>query len=269
MPTMVNKPGYPEDRFILHWLDDSRAQRILWLLEILQLDYEVRIYLRHPQTWRGPMQLFDVHQTGKSPIVEIIHGDGRPPIKIAESGFIISYILRNYDPNYILTPTDPNEQLEVEYWLHYSEGSLQHLQMALLINSVAKHIAPHGLKNIANLVAKGLNNGYYVHEWRMNMQYCNDRLEQNGTGFFVGNKLTAADIILSFPIYENIFDNLEGVKDCTRDKRDLRKVWPHLGKWCRMIKNIPTYKKINQMMDEEVEDLIALNPKFDYAKQEK
>ncbi|CAD1811058.1 Glutathione S-transferase, C-terminal domain family protein [Candida parapsilosis] len=265
--TMAHQPGHPEDRFILHWLDDSRSQRILWLLEILQLDYEVKIYLRHPETWRGPVQLFDAHPTGKAPVLEIIFGDGRPSMKLAESGFIMQYLLRFYDPNYILNPTELGQQLEVDYWLHYSEGSLQHLSITLLINSVARHIAPFGLKGMAKLVTKGLNNGYYIHEWRLCMQYLDDRLAQNGTGFFVGNKLTAADVMLSFPIFENVFDNLDGVREITHDKRDLRKVWPNLAKWSRMIKNIPSYKKVNQMMDEEVEDLIALNPKFDYVKQ--
>ncbi|CAI5758259.1 unnamed protein product [Candida verbasci] len=262
---MASAPGHPEDRFILYYLDDSRAQRILWLLEALQLDYEVKIYLRNPNTWRGPIQLFEGHPTGKSPILDVIFGDGRPPLKLAESGFIMQYLLRFYDSNYIINPVDPMEQLEVDYWLHYAEGSLQHIQMTLLINSVAKHVAPFGLKGVAKLVTKGLNNGYYLHEWRLNMQYLEDVLKRNGTGFFVGNKLTGADIILSFPVYENIFDNLDGVKECVGEKRDLRKLYPNLAKWCRMIKNDPTYKKVNQMMDEEIEDLIALNPRFEYV----
>ena len=60
-----------EDRFILHWLDDSRSHRILWILDLLNLDYEVKIYLRHPETWRGPLQLFDAHQLGKAPVLEL------------------------------------------------------------------------------------------------------------------------------------------------------------------------------------------------------
>lgn len=92
-----------EDRFILHWLDDSRSHRILWILDLLNLDYEVKIYLRHPETWRGPLQLFDAHQLGKAPVLEVIFGDGRPPIKISELGFIIQYLLRYYDCQNIYT----------------------------------------------------------------------------------------------------------------------------------------------------------------------
>ena len=76
---------------------------------------------------------------------------------------------------------------------------------------------------------------------------------------FCRDKLTGADVILSFPIHENVFDNLEGVKEILHDDRDMRKLYPNLYKWSKMIKNQPSYKKICQTMDEEVEDLIASN----------
>lgn len=256
-----------EDRFILHWLDDSRSHRILWILDLLNLDYEVKIYLRHPETWRGPLQLFDAHQLGKAPVLEVIFGDGRPPIKISELGFIIQYLLRYYDCQNILYPANLDQQLEVDYYLHYSEGSLQHIQMALLINSSAKHIAPFATKSVVKLVTKAINNGYYKHEWFLNMKYLEDRLEQNGTGFFVGDKLSGADVILSFPIYENVFDNLEGTKEILGDKVNIKKMFPNLFNWSRMIKNNSSYKKITELMNEKVEDLIALNPRFDYGRE--
>ncbi|RCK64577.1 Glutathione S-transferase 1 [Candida viswanathii] len=256
-----------EDRFILHWLDDSRSHRILWLLEILNLDYEVKIYLRHPETWRGPLQLFDVNQLGKAPVLEVIFADGRPPISLSELGFIMQYLLRYYDPEHILNPVSEDLQLEVDYFLHFAEGSLQHIQMALLINSAAKHISPFGTKKLVNTVTKAINNGYYKHEWYLNMDYLESRLEQNKTGFFVGDRLTGADVILSFPIYENVFDNLDGMKEILGDKRDLRKMYPNLYQWSKMIRKDPSYEKVTQMMDEDVEDLIALNPRFDYGKE--
>ena len=211
--------------------------------------------------------MFDVHRLGKAPVLEIIFGDGRPPIKITELGFIIQYLLRVYDKENILNPISQEQQLEVDYYLHYAEGSLQHIQMALLINSVAKHVAPFATKAVVKIITKAINNGYYKHEWYLNFQYLEDRLAQNGTGFFVGNKLTGADVILSFPVYENVFDNPGGVREICGEKRDLRKVYPHLAKWSRMIKNNPTYKRVTEMMNEEVEDLIAMNPRFDYGKE--
>ncbi|RCK57819.1 Glutathione S-transferase 1 [Candida viswanathii] len=263
----MTEPKALEDKFILHWLDDSRAHRILWLLDILQLDYEVKIYLRHPETWRSPLQLFDVHQLGKSPVLEIVFADGRPQIKMSELGFIMQYLLRYYDPRNILNPVSQDLQLKVDYFLHYAEGTLQPIQMALLVNSTAKHVAPFGSRKIVSTITKAINNGYYKHEWYLNMKYLDQRLLRNGTGYFVGDGLTGADVILSFPIYENVFDNLDGVKEILADKRDLKKMYPNLYKWSKMIRNNRSYKRISQMMDENVEDLIAKNPRFDYGKE--
>lgn len=220
------------------------------------LEYEIKTYLRHPTTWRGPSSLLKIHPSGKSPILEIIFGDGREPLKLAESGFIIQYLLRNYDHDNLLTPVDPNLQLKVDYYLHYTEGTLQHITIALLINSVAKSIAPLGTKSVVKLVTKGINNGYYVHEWRLNMQYLEDQLAKEGTGYFVGDRLSGADIILSFPIYENVFDNEVQIKDITGEKGDLYKKYPHLAAWCDKVRNNPLYIKITEMMDEKVDNYI-------------
>lgn len=237
---------------------------MLWLLELLELDYEVRIYLRHPATWRGPKELFEVHPTGKVPILEIVYADGLEPLIIAETGHIMQYVVQNYDFNKVLTPKTPKQQFEVDYYLHFSEGSIQPIQITLLINSVAKSIAPFGLKKVTKLVSKGMNNGYYLHEWRLFMDVLDKALAKNGTGFFVGDKLSAADVILSFPVYENVFDNLEGVKEITGEKRDIRKMYPHLARWADMVATHPLYVKVTDMMDVKVDDLIANNPHFTY-----
>ena len=91
--------------------------------------------------------------------------------------------MRVYDKENILNPISQEQQLEVDYYLHYAEGSLQHIQMALLINSVAKHVAPFATKAVVKIITKAINNGYYKHEWYLNFQYLEDRLAQNGTGF--------------------------------------------------------------------------------------
>ncbi|KAK6459595.1 glutathione S-transferase [Scheffersomyces xylosifermentans] len=252
------------DKFILHWLDQSRSHRVLWLFELLGLDYELRVYLRHPQTWRGPKELFDVHPTGKVPIVEVIFADGREPLKLAETGHIIQFILRYYDHNHILYPKNPMEQLKVDYYLHFSEGSIQPILITLLINNAAKSLAPFGLKRVTKIVSKGLNNGYYLHEWKLFMNFLEKELAKNGTGYFVGDKLSAADVILSFPIYENIFDNLDGVKECTGEKGDLRKMYPHLARWADMVGNDPSYIKVTDLMEERSEDLIRHAPRYSY-----
>lgn len=229
-------------------INDSRAHRILWILEILNLDYEVLLHFRDPQTWRCNT-LFDVHPLGKAPILLIDFADGQPQLELLESGLIIQYLLKNYDPNNILNVIDPRQQLKVDYYLHYSEGTLQHLQISLLINSAARKIAPLGLKSVAKLVARGLNNGYYLHEWRLNMNYLESQLKKEGHGYFVGDKLSGADIILSFPVYENVFDNAGGVKEITGEKRNLFELYPNLAAWSDRISSHPLYIKVNELTE--------------------
>lgn len=222
-------------------------------MEVLDLEYEVKVYLRHPQTWRGPPELFKAHPLGKAPVLEVIFGDGSPPLKLAETGLIFQYLLNNYDHENLLTPTDPRDKLKVDYFLHYAEGTLQGLLITLLINSVAKKIAPFGFQTLAKLVTRGLNNGYYLHEWYLSVDFLESELKKNGTEYFVGDRLSAADIMLSFPVYENIFDNPGGIKECVGITDDLYKLYPNLGGWCCRIRDDPVYVKIGAMMDEKVE----------------
>lgn len=88
------------------------------------------------------------------------------------------------------------------------------------------------------------------------MQYLEDQLAREGTGYFVGDRLSGADIILSFPIYENVFDNEVQIKDITGERGDLYKKYPHLAAWCDKIRNNPLYIKITEMMDEKVDNYI-------------
>lgn len=265
-----SKDKTSKDKFYLYWyvlakkkdffsysnifrLNDSRAHRILWTLEILKLDYEVEIHLRDPETFRCDT-MFDIHQLGKAPMLKIIFADGSEPLLLLESGLIMQYLLKHYDPENILNPEKEADKLRVDYYLHYSEGTLQHLQISILINSVAKKIAPIGLKYLAKVFGKGLNNGYYIHEWRLNLEYLEKKLKEEGTGYFIGDKLTAADIILSFPVMENVFDNEYQIHKLIYDDRSLTKQYPNLAQWSLMIKNNALYSKITQVMNALVEE---------------
>lgn len=226
----------------------------MWLLEILELNYEVDIFLRHSQTWRGPPELFHVHPLGKAPILEIKFADGRPDLQLAESGLIVQYLLKNYDPHYRVRPKGEMEQLMVDYYIHYSEATLQPILISMLINSSAKRVAPYGMKTFAKLVSKGLNYGYYLHEFNLNLEYLDRKLLEQGTGYFVGDKLTGADIMLSFPIYENLFDNEVGVKECSGETQ-LYKKYHQLGAWCDKVRNDPLYSRITKVMKEKVDEI--------------
>ncbi len=229
----------------------------MWLLEILELNYEVKVYLRDASTWRAPPELAQIHPLGKAPILEIIHADGSPLLKLAESGFIIQYLVRNYDLQKILTPQSPHDQDRVDYYLHYSEGTLQPHLVLILVNNIARQLAPRGTKTIAKLVTRAINSGFYVQEWKLNMDNLERALAKEDTGFFVGKHLTAADIMLSFPIYENIFDNEVEVQKLMGTKINLSKAYPHLYAWSSMVRDDPLYVKIDDKMEDLVQQKLA------------
>jgi glutathione S-transferase len=102
---------------IVHHLDDSRSQRILWLLEELGVPYEIRHHKRDPKTRLAPLELKQVHQLGKSPVIE---DEGRV---VAESGAIIDYILRKYGKGRLQPAPSQPDYDDYVHWMHYAEGS--------------------------------------------------------------------------------------------------------------------------------------------------
>src|SRR5579883_2005138 len=120
----------------VHHLEDSRSQRVLWLLEELEIDYEVRRYKRDPVTRLGPAELRAVHPLGKSPIV--VDGD----LVIAETGAIVEYLIDRYGDGRLRPPAGTPERMRYTYWLHYAEGSaMPPLLVALVAARLAKPLS--------------------------------------------------------------------------------------------------------------------------------
>ena len=114
---------------IVHHLNHSRSQRILWFLEELGVPYQVQRYERDPQTMLAPTALKKIHPLGKSPV--IVDGD----LTLAESGAIIEYLQEAYDAQGMFMPTDFHARQQYRYWLHYAEGSLMPLLVMKLVFS--------------------------------------------------------------------------------------------------------------------------------------
>lgn len=114
---------------IVHHLNHSRSQRILWFLEELGVPYQVQRYERDPQTMLAPAALKKIHPLGKSPV--IVDGD----LTLAESGAIIEYLQEAYDAQGMFMPTDFHARQQYRYWLHYAEGSLMPLLVMKLVFS--------------------------------------------------------------------------------------------------------------------------------------
>ena len=133
----------------VHHLNNSRSQRILWMLEELNQEYEIVFYERDLKTMLGPESLFNVHSLGKSPV--IIDNYSGEEIIIAESGAIVEYLLHTYGrkSSLLLPKTGSKQELDYRYWLHFSEGSLMPpLLLRLIFDRVKKARVPFFVKPI-------------------------------------------------------------------------------------------------------------------------
>jgi len=177
---------------IVHHLNNSRSQRILWLLEELGLEYEIKKYMRDATTMRAPAELMAVHPLGKSPVIS--DGD----INVAESGAIIEYLVDTYGP--ALKPEAGTEAYRrYIYWLHFSEGSLMPpLLMKLLMNQIKSAPAPFFVKPVAKQIAKRVEDRFIGPELVKLFGYIEAELTAHE--WFAGDTFTGADIQMSFPL---------------------------------------------------------------------
>ena len=132
----------------VHHLEHSRSQRILWLLEELGVDYEIKLYDRDPETRLAPPDLRDIHPLGKAPLIT------DDDVTIAESGAIIEYLVGKYDDGTLRPAESTNERLAYTYWLHYAEGTFSPLMMiALIMSRIENAPLPFFLKPVAKGIA--------------------------------------------------------------------------------------------------------------------
>ena len=132
----------------VHHLENSRSQRILWLLEELGIEYEIRTYRRDPETLLAPAALKEVHPLGKSPVIT---DDAHT---VAESGAIIEYLVARYDGEALVPDAGTPEHLRYIHWLHYAEGSaMPLLVMKLVFGRVATAPMPFFAKPIARKIS--------------------------------------------------------------------------------------------------------------------
>lgn len=175
----------------VHYLDNSRAHRILWLLEELGLDYAVKTY-RRGANLRAPEELKAIHPLGKSPVVT----DGE--LVLAESGAIAEYLVETYGGNALIPAPGTPERLAYRYWLHYAEGSAMPLLQTKLTFDVVARTAPIFVRPIAKLIAGGVNRSLIAPQVKDHVAMWEKALAAND--WFAGAGFTAADILMSFPV---------------------------------------------------------------------
>lgn len=176
----------------VHYLNNSRAHRILWLLEEMGLPYEVKTYQRGPDM-RAPGSLKAVHPLGKSPVIE---DEGRI---IAESGAIIEYLVDTYCVGQSLRPLPgTDEALRYRYWLHYAEGSAMPLLLLKLLFLRLPGQLPVFLRPFGKMIASGVQAKLVDPQLADHLAFWNAELARDG--WFAGGDFSAADIAMSFPV---------------------------------------------------------------------
>ena len=177
----------------VHHLNNSRSQRILWLLEELGLPYEIKKYQRDPKTMLAPPELRAVHPLGKSPVIQ--DGD----TIVAESGAIIEYLVGRYGNGRLEPKPDTAERLRYTYFLHYAEGSaMPPLLLKLVFDRVENAPAPFFVRPIARAIAGKVKDSFVLPQIRQHLAFLEGELAERD--WFAGDAFSAADIQVSFPL---------------------------------------------------------------------
>jgi glutathione S-transferase len=178
---------------VVHHLNNSRSQRVLWLLEELGLDYEIARYERDPATMLAPESLRKVHPLGKSPVVT----DGA--LTIAESGAIVEYLVDRYGEGRLAPARGSAERLRYTYWLHYAEGSaMPPLLLKLVFDRIESGPMPFLVRPVARAIAGRVKSTFVMPQIERHLDYLEAELARSK--WFAGGKLSAADVQMSFPL---------------------------------------------------------------------
>jgi glutathione S-transferase len=177
----------------VHHLDNSRSQRVLWLLEELGLEYQLVRYQRDPKMLLAPPSLRAVHPLGKSPVVTI------GSEVLAESGAILEELIERYGEGRLVPPQGSPERSRCRYWLHYAEGSLMPLLvMKLVISRIPRARMPFFVRPVARGIARGVQSRYVAPQLRRHLDFVESELARSL--WFAGDDVTAADIQMSYPL---------------------------------------------------------------------
>jgi glutathione S-transferase len=176
----------------VHHLNNSRSQRVLWLLEELALPYEIVKYERDPKTMLAPPSLRKIHPLGKSPV--ITDGDAT----LAESGAILEYLIDTYGKGKLAPAAGTPDYRHYRYFMHYAEGSLMPFLVMKLVFSKVKTDAPFLVRPIARTIADTVGSRFLDPNLANHLTFLADHLTKHA--WFAGSELTAADIQMSYPV---------------------------------------------------------------------
>lgn len=212
----------------LYALKKSRAYRISWLLELLEIDYQLELIERDPQTFLAPDRLRAVHPLGKSPLIT---DNG---LTLGESGAIVEYLLQRYDTQQQFKPTvDSPNYPDYLYWLHYAEGSLMPLLvMSLVFQRIDQRNVPFFIKPIVRKITNGVRASFLTPQLNLHLTQIEQHLHTKK--WFLGEQLTGADIMMSFPLQALV---AQGLKD-----------YPNIVRYVQQIEQNTAYQRTAEKM---------------------
>ncbi len=209
---------------VVHHLNNSRSQRVLWLLEELGVPYEIKHYQRDAKTMLAPPELRKVHPLGKSPV--ITDGD----VTVAESGAIIEYLVSKYGQGRLIPPEGTPDRLRYTYWMHYAEGSaMPPLLMMLVFNFMPRQPMPFFIRPLVRTIANNVKRSFIQPQLNLHFGFMNDELGKSK--WFAGDAFTAADIQMSFPL------------EAGATRGGLDEQWPRLADFLKRVHAMPSYQR--------------------------
>ncbi|KAH8668311.1 hypothetical protein BX600DRAFT_510418 [Xylariales sp. PMI_506] len=236
----------------LYWLEQSRAQSILWLLEELKLDYELELIHRNKDTKLAPPEMKRIHALGKSPVITITPAGSDTPITLAETGFIAQYLSEHFGQNTTLVPKrykdgqegkaggETEEWMRWLYFLHYAEGSFAPVLVKAMLFGVLKSARiPFFIRPITSMVANQVFVAFISPNIRTHLEFIENQLATSGGDYLCGKNLTAADMIITFGLmtYEEKFEEYAKLDSA------LEIQFPRISKYIARMYEEPGYKK--------------------------
>ena len=207
---------------VVHHLEDSRSQRILWLLDELGQPYEVRRYARDKASRLAPPELLAIHPLGKSPVIT---DDGRV---VAETGAIVEYLVDRYGAGRLKPAQGTDAQLAYTYWLHFAEGSAMPPATMKMVFDMLPARAPFLVRPLAAMLGKAVDAQYLTPTIAKQTAFIEDTLGR--APWFAGPEFSAADVMMSFPL------------EATATRSGVAGT-PNIAAWLQMIHARPAYQR--------------------------
>lgn len=209
----------------VHHLEQSRSQRVLWMLEELGVPYELKLYRRDPVTMLGDPALKKVHPLGKSPVVT----DGGDVL--AESGAILEYLVEKYGDGKFIPKRGTPEFLRYRYWMHYAEGSAMSPLLLKLVFDQVRTKAPFLVRPIAKGIAASVTKMFIGPQLKTHFGFVEAELGKST--WFAGEELTAADVQMSYAVEASF---ARGGLASLGER-------PHTAKWLERVHARPAYQR--------------------------